>query len=56
MLHIANPPLTGSFILGKLLAHSESQLVLFLNRDNYAYLRDRVVIEIQKSHTSPLVG
>lgn len=42
-LPIASFPLTSSFILGKLLTHSESQLVLFLNGDNDAYLRDRVV-------------
>ena len=31
--------LTSSFILGRLLAHSESQLVLFLNGGNDAYLK-----------------
>lgn len=53
MLDIANPLLPSGFIWGKLRTHSKSQLVLFLNGDSEAYLRDRVVggSEIIHRHT-----
>ena len=49
-LPIASLPFTSSFILGKLLTHSESQLVLFLNGDNDAYLGDIRVVAGFRNH------